>query len=66
MLSVEAHLRRPEEPLSPAPSEIARLRTFDDVMARPPLDFSSARGVLGVVLPLSGPYAGFGEQALHG
>jgi ABC-type branched-subunit amino acid transport system substrate-binding protein len=65
LAAVEAHLARPGE-AEAVPSELARLRTFDDMIARPPLDLSSARGVLGVVLPLSGPFAGFGEQALHG
>jgi ABC-type branched-subunit amino acid transport system substrate-binding protein len=66
LASVEAHLARPEERPEQVPSETARLRTFDDMTARPALDFSSARGVLGVVLPLTGPFAGFGEQALQG
>ncbi len=65
LASVEAHLARPVE-REEVPSETARLRTFDDMMARPPTDFSAARGVLGVVLPLTGPFAGFGEQALRG
>jgi ABC-type branched-subunit amino acid transport system substrate-binding protein len=59
---VESRLGRGEETLPDA----ARLLTFADVMERPAPDFTAARGVLGVVLPLSGPFAGFGEQALHG
>src|SRR6185503_654149 len=43
-----------------------RLATFGAFAERAAPDYSSARGVLGVVLPLSGPFAGFGEQALHG
>jgi hypothetical protein len=65
LTSVEAHLGRPEGAPEPTPSDVARLRTFDDMIARPPLDLSPARGVLGVVLPLTGPFAAFGEQALH-
>ena len=63
LAAVEAHLAHPE---APVPSETGRLLTFGDEAERPMPDFSSARGVLGVVLPLTGPYAGFGEQALHG
>ncbi len=63
LAAVESHLGRPEA--APVP-DVTRLLTFGDVMERPVPDFSSARGVLGVVLPLTGPFAGFGEQALRG
>ena len=62
LAAVESRLGRREESVPDAGS----LLTFADVINRPAPDFSSARGVLGVVLPLSGPFAGFGEQALHG
>ena len=62
LAAVESRLGRSEE----AVPDAGRLLTFADVADRPAPDFSSARGVLGVVLPLSGPFAGFGEQALHG
>jgi ABC-type branched-subunit amino acid transport system substrate-binding protein len=63
LASVEAHLGRSE---AAPPSESAELPKFRDVMDRSAPDFSSARGAIGVVLPLSGPFAGFGEQALRG
>ncbi len=66
LAAVEARLGRPDAEAEAAPTDVARLRTFEDVMQRPAPDFASARGVLGVVLPLSGPFAGFGEQALRG
>ncbi len=62
MAALEARLRRPEATTTDAD----RLLTFEQVMERPQPDTSSARGSLGVVLPLSGPFAGFGESALHG
>lgn len=42
----------------------AELPTFSEV--RPAPDWSDARGTLGAVLPLSGPFAGFGEECLRG
>src|SRR5262249_13701406 len=60
---VESRLGRPG---AVPPRETERLLTFGDEAERPLPDFSSARGVLGVVLPLTGQFAGFGEQALHG
>jgi branched-chain amino acid transport system substrate-binding protein len=62
LAAVESRLGRSDEVVS----ETGRLQSFADVMERPAPDFSSARGALGVVLPLSGPFAGFGEQALRG
>jgi branched-chain amino acid transport system substrate-binding protein len=62
LAAVESRLGRSETSVPDA----GKLLTFADVADRPAPDFSSARGVLGVVLPLSGPFAGFGEQALHG
>jgi len=42
------------------------LPTFADVAARVLPSRSPARGSLGVVLPLSGPYASYGEDSLRG
>ena len=62
LAAVESRLGRSDE----AVPDAGQLQSFADVMNRPAPDFSSARGALGVVLPLSGPFAGFGEQALRG
>jgi ABC-type branched-subunit amino acid transport system substrate-binding protein len=40
--------------------------TFAAAMERPQPDYSAARGAIGVVLPLTGQFAGFGESALEG
>jgi branched-chain amino acid transport system substrate-binding protein len=63
LAAVESRLGRGDETV---PDAAGQLQRFADVMDRPAPDFSAARGVLGVVLPLSGPFAGFGEQALRG
>lgn len=47
-------------------SQISDLPTFEQAQRVAPPDLSRARGAIGVVLPLSGPYARFGEAALHG
>lgn len=54
-----------------AGGEAQRLLHLDDAirgsdLRRAPLSALRARGVLGVVLPLSGAYAGFGEESLQG
>ena len=40
--------------------------SFADVDAMPQPDFSDVGGVIGVVLPLSGRFAKYGEQSLNG
>jgi ABC-type branched-subunit amino acid transport system substrate-binding protein len=62
MAALESRLRRPQEMATAADP----LLTFAQVMERAQPDTSSARGSLGVVLPLTGPFAGFGEEVLHG
>jgi hypothetical protein len=47
-------------------SDVALLPTFADVAQRPLPRTEGAAGTLGVVLPLSGPYARFGEESLQG
>jgi ABC-type branched-subunit amino acid transport system substrate-binding protein len=42
------------------------LPTFAEVAAHPVPPREGARGTLGVVLPLSGPYASYGEESLRG
>jgi len=42
------------------------LPSFAEVMQRPVPQTAGAEGVLGVVLPLSGSFAGFGEESLQG
>jgi ABC-type branched-subunit amino acid transport system substrate-binding protein len=42
------------------------LPTFADLENRPPPDITGASGTIGVVLPLSGPFARFGEESLQG
>jgi len=48
------------------PTDISQLPTFQEVIERPYPDVSAARGTLGVAVPLSGPFARFGEEALQG
>jgi len=48
------------------PGEAPPLATFADVMRRALPTTAGARGTLGVVLPLSGPFAHFGEESLNG
>ena len=50
--------------LAPSGSSATELPGFSEV--RPDLDLRAARGTLGVVLPLSGAFAGFGEECLRG
>jgi len=47
-------------------SDVALLPTFAEVAARPLPSTAGAEGTIGVVLPLSGPYARFGEESLQG
>jgi ABC-type branched-subunit amino acid transport system substrate-binding protein len=42
------------------------LPTFEEVAALPPPSTNSARGVIGVVLPLTGDFAAYGERCLQG
>ncbi len=46
-----------------APTELA---TYREAAARPGVPVDQAQGTIGVVLPLSGQYAAFGEEALRG
>lgn len=48
------------------PSDVSELPTFADVANRPLPVTAGAKGTLGVVLPLSGPFAHFGEESLYG
>ncbi len=48
------------------PSDASELPSFAEAMRRGPPETASASGTLGVVLPLSGPFARFGEESLHG
>ncbi|MBY0400478.1 ABC transporter substrate-binding protein [Myxococcota bacterium] len=52
-----------EETATPAPAELAPLRELSEY-TRP--DTRGARGTIGVVLPLSGDFAEFGEASLRG
>jgi ABC-type branched-subunit amino acid transport system substrate-binding protein len=49
-----------------APVDIAELPTFGELVGRVGPETRGARGTLGVVLPLSGSFARFGEESLHG
>jgi ABC-type branched-subunit amino acid transport system substrate-binding protein len=48
------------------PGDVLRMPTFAEVMKRGLPKTAGAEGTLGVVLPLSGPFAGFGEESLQG
>lgn len=48
------------------PTEAARLPSFAAMMRRPAPSTAATSGSIGVVLPLSGPFAHFGEQSLQG
>jgi len=48
------------------PEETQRLPTFAEAMQHAPPDTAGAEGTLGVVLPLSGPFANFGDESLNG
>jgi ABC-type branched-subunit amino acid transport system substrate-binding protein len=48
------------------PSETMPLPTFAEAMERALPETAGAEGTLGVVLPLSGPFAHFGEESLNG
>ena len=45
---------------------MADLPRFDQITARQLPSTRGARGSIGVVLPLTGPYARFGEESLYG
>ena len=48
------------------PFDTADLPTFEQAAQAPSPDTSAATGTIGVVLPLSGPFARFGEESLQG
>lgn len=48
------------------PPDMADLPTFAELEDRPVPAAAPARGTIGVVLPLSGRFAGFGEEVLQG
>jgi len=62
LAAVSERLRMREE----GPTDVSQLPTFAAVMRRPLPETRSASGTLGVVLPLTGPFARFGEESLHG
>jgi ABC-type branched-subunit amino acid transport system substrate-binding protein len=62
LTTVKERLRLREQGLGPE-AELPRLADLEDVGG---VDTSRAQGTLGVVLPLSGPFAHFGEESLHG
>ena len=62
LAAVEKRLRSRDA----GPTAVGQLPTFAEVMQRPLPDPVNARGALGVVLPLTGPYARFGEEAMQG
>lgn len=47
------------------PTDVADLPGLDEVVGNLP-STGGARGTVGVLLPLSGPFARFGEESLHG
>jgi ABC-type branched-subunit amino acid transport system substrate-binding protein/predicted negative regulator of RcsB-dependent stress response len=51
---------------SEGPSDVAELPTFTTLAGTPPPSTAGAAGAIGVVLPLSGPFARFGEESLNG
>jgi ABC-type branched-subunit amino acid transport system substrate-binding protein len=62
MHSMRDRLRLREE----GPTNVRQLPTFADVLRRGLPSSEGARGAIGVVLPLSGPFARFGEASLRG
>jgi len=62
MISVRGRLRAREG----GGLQAARLPSFADLTSSPPPSVEAAKGSIGVVLPLSGPFARFGESSLHG
>lgn len=48
------------------PEQMADLPTFAELAGEPPPSTVGAVGTLGVVLPLTGPFARFGEESLEG
>jgi ABC-type branched-subunit amino acid transport system substrate-binding protein/predicted negative regulator of RcsB-dependent stress response len=49
-----------------APGGVAGVPTFDEAAQAPAPDTRAARGTIGVVLPLSGPFARYGDETLQG
>jgi ABC-type branched-subunit amino acid transport system substrate-binding protein len=62
LAALEARVRS----LRAGPTDVDQLLSFEQVAIRPPPSFASARGAIGVALPLSGPFSRFGEEALEG
>jgi ABC-type branched-subunit amino acid transport system substrate-binding protein len=60
--AVGARITRSER----GPFDMEDLPTFAQAAQAPPVDTSAATGAIGVVLPLSGPFARFGEESLQG
>ena len=48
------------------PGDATFVPTFDEAAQAAPPDTAAATGTIGVVLPLSGPFARFGEESLQG
>jgi len=46
--------------------EVSELRSFAEAAIRPLPPTAAARGALGVIVPLTGPFARFGEEVLEG
>lgn len=64
--ALEAGAFGPEEGAAGSTGAGDRLRELGALRGRAPPSPAGARGTLGVVLPLSGPFASFGEEALRG
>lgn len=62
LASVESRVRMREA----GPTDVSQIPTFQEVLEKPYPDVSAARGTIGVLVPLSGPFARFGEDALEG
>ncbi|MFP8876593.1 MAG: penicillin-binding protein activator, partial [Myxococcota bacterium] len=62
LISVRGRLGGPE----PAFGETPSLPSFEELAAQPAPSVAAEQGTVGVVLPLTGPFARFGEASLHG
>ncbi len=62
LISLRQRLRVGEQGFGEIPS----LPSFAELAERPPPSVAVEHGTIGVVLPLSGPFARFGEASLHG
>ncbi len=62
LAALEAKVRALRE----GPTDVDQLLSFDQVAIRPRPNVASARGAIGVVLPLTGPFAHFGNEVLEG